>query len=430
MSDRKPAGPRKPGLRENIAGLRPIAGLLATVALSRSAVVLYPFYGVYLATERHGLTVEVIGLIVGMFGVGALIAGVASGALAARVREQRLAVMGLAGVAVIVVVISTTTQLWVLAALTALWGFCYELVNPIAYTLVARVMPEAQRRFAFSAVRLAINLGMGIGPVIAGILFNVSPGLLPWGTAIGYVVSAFILARARITADPAAAADDATAADTDAAGAGPGRAGPRFWSFIAATTPIHLAYALPSTVASVYVIHTLGESAAWASAIFAVNAFLVLTVEIALNHAMLDLTRRTSLLIGYVCAIVGFVLMGFGSYQTWLLLVATAVWTVGEMIVYPVMPDHISAITPDRHKVRNMGFYTAHFNLGVVLAPLIFLPLVQGIGPVASWSLVGAVLLIGLVATAAISNSPALWGRENAPRPEPAAEPAPVPVGT
>ncbi|MFI5828152.1 MFS transporter [Streptomyces sp. NPDC051578] len=421
MAQQTNAPRQKAGLRTNVASLRPIAALLATVALSRSAVVLYPFYGVYLASERQGLTVDLIGLIVGMFGLGALIAGVASGALAARVREQRLAVMGLAGVAGIVVVISFTTQLWVLAALTALWGFCYELVNPIAYTLVARVMPEAQRRFAFSAVRLAINLGMGIGPVIAGILFNVSPGLLPWGTAIGYVVSALILARARIAVSSASDGEQ----DAAASGSGgvQGRPGLRFWSFLAATTPIHLAYALPSTVASVYVIHTLGQSAGWASAIFAVNAFMVLTCEMALNHAMLELSRRTSLLIGYACATVGFVLMGFGGHQTWLLLVATAVWTVGEMIVYPVMPDHISAITPDRLKVRNMGFYTAHFNLGVVLAPLIFLPLVQALGPVASWSLVGGVLLVGLLATAVISNSPRIWGVEKAPAP---AAPAPA----
>ncbi|MFC6986619.1 MFS transporter [Streptomyces cirratus] len=227
MSQQTNAPRQKAGLRTNIAGLRPIAALLATVALSRSAVVLYPFYGVYLASERQGLTVDVIGLIVGMFGLGALIAGVASGALAARVREQRLAVMGLAGVAGIVVVISFTTQLWMLAGLTALWGFCYELVNPIAYTLVARVMPQAQRRFAFSAVRLAINLGMGIGPVIAGVLFNVSPGLLPWGTAIGYVVSAFILARARIAVGPASDGEQGEGAGSGDGGV-QGRPGLRF----------------------------------------------------------------------------------------------------------------------------------------------------------------------------------------------------------
>ncbi|WP_267243611.1 MFS transporter [Streptomyces sp. PR69] len=423
MSVREQPRPPKPGLRENIAGLRPISGLLTAVTVSRCAVVLYPFYAVYLASERKELTVDLIGLIVGVFGIGALLAGVFSGALAARIPEKRLAVMGLAAVTGIVLAISVTRELWTLVALTALWGFCYELVNPIAYTLVARVMPEAQRRFAFSAVRLAINAGMGIGPVLAGILFSLSPALLPWGTAIGYLASAFILARARIAAGPAAGGEDTAPA---AAAAGydrdRGRPGVRFWSFLAATTPIHLAYALPSTVVSVYVIHTLDEPAGWASAVFAVNAFLIITCEIALNHAMLTLSRRATLLIGYACAVVGFAFMGLAAAHTWLLLVATAVWTLGEMIVYPVMPDHISAISPDRLQVRNMGFYTAHFNLGVVLAPLIFLPLIGVLGPVASWSLVGGVLLTGLLATAAISNSPRTWGVEKTP-------PAPALVG-
>jgi MFS family permease len=408
---------QKPGLRANIAGLRPISGLLTTIAVSRCAVVLYPFYGVYLASERYELTVDVIGLIVGMFGIGALLAGVFSGALAARVPEQRLAVAGLVGVAGIVVAIAVTTELWTLVALTALWGFCYELVNPIAYTLVARVMPEANRRFAFSAVRLAINAGMGIGPVLAGILFNLSPSLLPWATAIGYLVSAFILARTRIVAG--SANDDGQAPATAGDEGGQNRHGVKFWSFLAVTTPIHLAYALPSTVVSVYVIHTLDRPAGWASAIFALNAFMVIACEIALNHAMLALSRRATLLVGYACATAGFALMGLGAHRTWLLLAATAVWTLGEMIVYPVMPDHISAITPNRLKVRNMGFYTAHFNLGVVLAPLVFLPLIGVLGPITSWLLVGGVLLIGLLATAAISNSPRIWGVERA-RPTPA----------
>jgi hypothetical protein len=66
-----------------------------------------------------------------------------------------------------------------------------------------------------------------------------------------------------------------------------------------------------------------------------------------------------------------------------------------------------------------MGFYTAHFNLGVVLAPLVFLPLIGVLGPITSWLLVGGVLLIGLLATAAISNSSRIWGVEKA-RPTPA----------
>ena len=249
----------KPGLRANIAGLRPIGGLLTAVAVARSAVMLFPFYGVYLASSRHELTVGTIGLIVGTFGIGALVADVSSGPLAARMAEKRIAIVGFAGVAGTVLAISVATELWMLVGLTALWGFCYELVNPIAYTMVSMAMPAANRRFGFAAVRLAINLGMGIGPVIGGFLFRFSPGLLPWGTAIGYVVSAVILARTRIIALPDT--DDERAQDATGADGGSDRHGVRFWSFVAATTPIHFAYALPTTVASVYVIHTLARPA-------------------------------------------------------------------------------------------------------------------------------------------------------------------------
>ncbi|WP_100444524.1 MFS transporter [Glycomyces xiaoerkulensis] len=404
----------RPSLAANIAGLRPIAGLLATVTVCRSTAVLYPLYGAYLASERQELSIGMIGVIVGMFGIGALLAGIFAGALTARIPEQRVGVLGLVGVAVTVLGIAANPAVWPLLALTVVWGFCYELVNPIAYTLVARALPESSRRFAFSAVRLAINLGMGVGPVLAALLYSVDPELLPWGTAIGYVASALILVRARIGAG--GADEEATADDEDPGNAEPARHSSRFWSFIAVTTPIHFAYALPSTVVSVYIVQVLDHPVGWVGAIFAVNSLLIITCEIPLNHAMLGLTRRSSLLAGYACGTAGFALMGLGSIQIWLVLVATAVWTVGEMIIYPVMPSHISFITPKRLHARNMGFYTAHFNAGVILAPLIFLPLAERISATALWLLVGGILLLGLLATAAVSRSPRLWGVDD-PRP-------------
>ena len=76
------------GLRENIAGLRPIRGLLVAVAVSRCSVMLYPFYAAYLAVTRQGLSAGAIGLVIGTFGIGALLADMSSGALTARVQNQ------------------------------------------------------------------------------------------------------------------------------------------------------------------------------------------------------------------------------------------------------------------------------------------------------------------------------------------------------
>jgi MFS family permease len=413
-------------LRASLAGLRPIRGLLASVAVARCSVMLYPFYAAYLAVTRQHLSSGAIGLVIGAFGIGALVADVSSGALTTRIPERALAVAGLVGVAVVVLGISVTDQRWTLTAETAAWGFCYELVNPIAYTLVARAMPESSRRFAFAAVRLAINVGMGIGPVLAGLLFKVGPGLLVWGTAIGYVVAAVVLARARTVTVDGGTATVERADEPDANEHTPHER--RFWGFFAATLPIHIAYALPPTVVSVYVIHELHHAAALVSAIFAINAVMVITCEIALNHAMSGWRRRTTLVTGYLCGIAGFALMGLGAISGWFLLVATAVWTLGEMIIFPALLDHISAITPHRLKARNMGFYSAGVNLGVLVAPLLFLPVSAVLDATGSWALVAGILAAGLAGITVLSSRHRLWGDDAArPATRPAA-PEPVPA--
>jgi MFS family permease len=406
-----------PSLRESLPGLWPIRGLLASVTIARCSVMLYPFYAAYLSVSRDGFSAGTIGMVIGAFGVGALVADFASSGLIRRVGERVAASAGLAGVAVAVLTISVTDSPAVLVVETAFWGFCYELVNPIAYTLVARTLPEEKRRFAFAVVRLAINIGMGLGPVVAGLLFKVDPGLLVWATAIGYLAAAVVLARCKSTGQyPTTAGEEPAAADPKA------NHELRFWGFFAATLPIHIAYALPPTVVSVYVITELDRPAGWVSAIFALNAVLVITCEIALNHAMNGWRRRTTLFAGFACAIAGFALMGLGGTSPWFLLAATAVWTFGEMIIFPVLLDHISAITPHRLKSRNMGLYSAGVNLGVVLAPSLFLPLSAVLAPTVTWALVAGVLVVGLVAVGALSSARATWGDDTVGQPEALAE--------
>ncbi|MFC7613523.1 MFS transporter [Actinokineospora soli] len=406
----------RPTFRENLAGLRPIRGLLAAVAIARSSVMLFPFYAAYLAVTRDDLSSGAIGVVVGAFGLGALAADMVSGRLSARFAERSLGVAGLGGVAAAVLLVSVVEGHWSLIAATAAWGFCYELVNPVAYSLVAQAMPDEKRRFAFAAVRLAINLGMGLGPVIAGVLFQLDPGLLVWGTALGYLAAAWVLARARV---PVAAHAEAESVDgPDPAEGGHER---RFWAFFTATLPIHLAYALPPTVISAYVIHQLDHPVGWVSAVFALNAAMVITCEIALNHAMDGWSRRGTIAAGYACAVVGFALMGLGGQSGWWLLAATAVWTLGEMIIFPVLLDHISVITPRRLKTRNMGYYSAGVNVGVIVAPMAFLPMAGVLPPVPAWGVVAAVLGVGMISVLVLSASHRLWGRDERRVAEPVA---------
>ncbi|MEO7261443.1 MAG: MFS transporter [Jatrophihabitantaceae bacterium] len=231
---------------------------------------LFPFYAAYLAVTRSDLRPAEVGLVIGAFGVGALVADVVSGEITRHISERVAAVIGMAGVAATVMIISATSDRWLLIAETAIWGFCYELINPVAYTLVAKAVPESARRFAFAAIRLAINAGMGIGPVVAGALFAIDPGLPVWGTALGYLLAAAILAKASL-ASTYESVDKGPQGAKVITGAHHER---QFWSFFAAVIPLHFAYALPPTVMSVYIIQKLGYSSAWVSVVFAINALM------------------------------------------------------------------------------------------------------------------------------------------------------------
>jgi len=393
----------RPPLRENLAGLRPIRGLLLSVAVARSSVMLFPFYAAYLGVTRDDLGQAGVGLVVGAFGVGALVADVVSGALSRWVPERAVAVAGMVGVALVVGCIPLTSGLWPLTVETAAWGFCHESVNPVAYAMVARAVPESARRFAFAAVRLAVNLGMGVGPVLAGALFAVDPGLLVWGTVSGYLVAAGILVRARVGTDHVA-----EAGTKGPEPAGRSRHEQRFWSFFVAVLPIHLAYALPPTVVSAYVVQELGHPPLWVSAVFAVNTIMVITCEIGLNHLMGRWRRKTALLCGHVCALAGFGLMGLGA-NPWLLVLATVVWTLGEMVLFPVMLDHVSAISPGALRARNLGLYSAGVNVGVLAGPVVFLPLSAVLDAPAAWGVVAAVVAVGMTAIAGLSAAKGMW---------------------
>ncbi len=409
----------RPTLRANLATLRPIRSLLIAVAVARGSVMLFPFYGAYLTVTRDELSPASIGLVIGAYGVGALGADLVVSRFTRRWSEHRVGVLGLVGVAVAVLVVAVVPGLWPLVAMTAVWGFCYELMNPVSYTIVAIAMPESQRRFAFAAVRLAVNAGMGVGPVLGGLLFELAPGLLVWGTAVGYLLAAGILffSRPAVEHRAAAVADDAPA---DLAGDHDRQRDElRFWSFFASIMPIQLAYALPPTVLSVYVIQQLGYPPIWVSLIFATNSLMVITCEIGLNHAMHHWRRRTALLAGFACAVAGFALMGF-AVTPWMLLLGTAGWTLGEMITFPAMLDHVSAISPARLRARNIGLYAASFNVGILVAPLLFLPLLAVAGGGASWAVVAGFVALGMVAVAVLGALPTVWTKD-AVAPVPAA---------
>ena len=93
-------------------------------------------------------------------------------------------------------------------------------------------------------------------------------------------------------------------------------------------------------------------------------------------------------------------------------MLATVLWSLGEMIVFPGITHYISSISSRDTVDRNLGYYAAGVNIGVMLAPSLAFMLVSQPSLPSPWWLVGFVLLLFAIAVGVMKGSVVLWNRE------------------
>lgn len=123
------------------------------------------------------------------------------------------------------------------------------------------------------------------------------------------------------------------------------------------------------------------------------------------------INSRKSLIIGLLLSGLGFSLMS-AEGQMIILIMATVLWSMGEMIIFPSFPHYISGISAKENIARNMGLYSAGVNIGVMITPsLAFLFLNKTYLP-SPWLSTGVVLLITFMLLIFIKNKETIWKEE------------------
>ncbi|QMU71696.1 MFS transporter [Streptacidiphilus sp. P02-A3a] len=396
---------------EGVRGLGPgMRVLFVTTLIMQTGTVAFPFLTAYLV-GRNRYSGPQVGLVVACYGIGALAADLCAGPLLRALRPRTVMAAGLVGNAVTVACLPFVHGAGELMAATAVWGFCYEIFMPASYLETIQQSSERDRRIAFSFNRLAINLGMGVGPVAGAALFVWRPAVLFWLNACAVLAAAvYLVSRPAADARPAADPGPAPAPT----GPGTGRRDRRFWTILALSVPIHCAYALPLTFLSAYVVHDLRLSSLWVGAIFAVSAGSIVLFEIPLNTAMRDTSAFRSLTIGYALAAAGFALMGAARSGP-ALLGTTLLWTVAEMMVFPSLIHYVSQVSAPGRESRNLGLYSAVMNIGLITAPQLGILLADHTGSASPWYLAGLGIAAALAALLLLSRSPGLVLRTTRP---------------
>jgi MFS family permease len=393
----------------DLAGLPRDSWLLALATLvNRAGTMVIPFLALHF-TRNLGFSAGQAGSALAVYGIVSLLTSPFAGRLADRVGSQRILKVSLflGGLGFWVLpLLRTMPQVLVgMAVLSAV----SEAMRPATLALVSDLAPPELRRQAYALNRLAINLGMSVGPAAGGFLAAHSFQMLFWVDGATSIAAATVLLLFPLRVGPV----EAHAGGAPSLGAIADR---RLRYVILCLLPVILVFFQHEGAMPVWMVEQLGMPTQVFGLIFTVNTLLIVFLEVRLNGLTAHWSPARALSVGSALCTVGFGALAFlTSY--WGILLTVVIWTFGEMILFPASATYISELAPPARRGEYMGFYSMTFGIGFTIGPWAGLNILEAAGARTLWLtcfVVGTLstLLLARIRTEA---QPAIASRVTAP---------------
>jgi MFS family permease len=390
--------------------------LCAATLVNRAGMMVLPFLVLYL-TRSLGFSSGRSALVLTLYGVGSLVTTPLSGRLCDRIGPLRVMRFSLFLAGAILVAFAAARSYAAIVGLVVAWAVAGEAFRPASMAHITDVVPPEKRKQAFALYRLAINLGMSVGPALGGFLATASfPALIlvDAGTtlaagAVLAVAGGHAAARGagggvgapRGASDPASAApappDGArAAAPADRAAVAVASARARLFYFLAATIPVSIVFFQHEAAMPLYLVRDLGIPEVLYGALFTVNTILIILIEVPLNGAMARWPHRRALALGALLVGAGFGALALATRFP-AVVGTVVVWTFGEMILLPACAAYVAEIAPAARRGEFMGLYAMSFSLAFTVAPWLGVAVLDRFGAAAVW---GGALACGALSAA------------------------------
>jgi predicted MFS family arabinose efflux permease len=380
--------------RDAFSGLpRPVWLLAAASLVNRSGTMVLPFLALFLTKER-GFTTTGAGQVLACYGVGGVAGSYLGGWLCDRLDTRRVMGGSLLATGAGFLLLGQLTARWAIFVTIFFLSLVAESFRPANSAAIAAASPPEARTKAFALYRLAINLGMTLGPAAGGFLAARDYAWLFWadgGTCILAAGLLWVFFRHDIRAIDADEMRAAVAAERS-----PWRDRPfmalAFLMFLLAMATFQVVSTFPLTLRDF-----LRFSEARIGLALAINTLIIVLFEMVLVHRLGARDPLKVVAVGSLLFCAGLGLLPFGTGFAWVAF-TVAVWTVGEMLTFPVLSGVAANRAGEANRGRYMGIFTLSFEGAFVIAPLAGTWLYQRLGPRALWSacgLLGCVLLTG-----------------------------------
>lgn len=384
-----------------VSGLpREVWILFVATLVNKAGSMVLPFFVLYL-TRDTGFSVQTASLMVLLYGAGALVAAPVAGRLSDRVGPITIMRGSLLLSGVVLLLFPFARSLPAIVAATVALSVTSEAFRPANLTIMGDLVAPEKRKTAFALNRLAINLGMSVGPALGGFLATVSFHWLFVVNGACAFVAGVILATSRFPPhrlSPELRQLGEAVAPHLRLPAGAHR-DPRLLYFLAAMFPVGLVFFQHISSMPLFMVRDLGLSEASYGLLFTLNTLLIVFLEVGINTATAHWPHRRSLALGSALCGIGFGGLAWAT-DIWQVAATVVVWTFGEMLIFPGMADYLTDIAPEARRGEYMGLSQMMMGLAFAVGPWAGLQILALFGGQALWLLM---LVLGLAAALMMS---------------------------
>lgn len=365
---------------------------------NRVGTMALPYLVLYLTGPR-GFSTAQAGTVMSVYGATAFVASWLAGRLSDRFGPVAILRATLIATASVLCLYPLAQSFQAVLWATVAWSLCAEGFRPAVLTAMAQIAPGELRKPAYALMRLAINLGMSVGPAVGGFLAAVSfPAIFIVDGLTSLIASLLLISafpRATTISSAVAALENAPQEPTPQL---QGRSLTIALALIlAGGFLIACSYFQCEAVLGLHLTRDLQLPAYALGLVFTLNTLLIVALEVPLNAATAGWSHRRTLMLGAALMGAGFAVYAVAS-DAWSIAGGTIVWTFGEMILFPSVPAFLAAVAPPDKQGRVMALYPMSWSAAFIVAPLTGLAIYERAGSSTVWlAVAGACALAALL---------------------------------
>jgi MFS family permease len=373
--------------------------LFGATIINRFGDFVMPFLTIYLTT-KIGLSFEIAGIIVTITSLTGIPSSILGGKFADQIGRKKTYLIAQGGAALSLLPCAFLSNPVPIVIFLLISTFFHGAVRPPINAIVTDILPPHQRQQGFSLQYLGINVGVALGPIVAGFLFNNLLPMLFIGDALTSFIALYLIWKNVKEVKPE---DLSNITYTEEEKEEKGNVldvllkKPQITIFLIVYILYSFVYtqhrfSLPLTVDDVF-----GSTGASKFGILmSINAFTVLFCTVAVTAFTKHFKPLINISIAGLTYAVGFGMIGLiHSYEMFIL--STIIWTIGEILVVTNFGVYLANHSPSNFRARFNAVGSLSWSIGAALGTSVAGKFVQEFSLNSLWFLTFVLSLIGTV---------------------------------